>query len=378
VTPRPEAGPDRPYVPPVLQVEDLRVYYHTLRGPVRAVDGVSFSMPPGERLGLVGESGSGKSTIALSLMRMIKPPGRIEGGRVILDGVDLLALSEEQMRRTRLADIALVAQGAMNSLNPVKRVRDQIADALASHGGVTASQNGRVRARDPRDVVPDLLQRVGLRPSVAGMFPHQLSGGMKQRVVIAITISLQPKVIVADEPTSALDVVVQRQIMETLRAVQEEIGAAVILIGHDMGLMAQFVHRLGVMYAGELIELSDVLAIFDEPLHPYTQLLIASLPSLERKGVFQGIPGLPPSLLAKPTGCPFRSRCPSAMSVCTTVAPTLREVRPRRWVSCHLYEESGVRPVPSASSGQALRSPELAREGSQESGAPERSRETRV
>jgi oligopeptide/dipeptide ABC transporter ATP-binding protein len=339
VNARQEAGLDRPYVPPVLQVEDLRVYYHTLRGPVRAVDGVSFTMPPGERLGLVGESGSGKSTIALSLMRMIKPPGRIEGGRVILDGVDLLALSEEQMRRARLADIALVAQGAMNSLNPVKRVRDQISDALASHG---VSPNGRGRARDPREVVPDLLQRVGLRPSVAGMFPHQLSGGMKQRVVIAITISLQPKVIVADEPTSALDVVVQRQIMETLRAVQEEIGAAVILIGHDMGLMAQFVHRLGVMYAGELIELSDVLDIFDEPLHPYSQLLIASLPSLERKGVFQGIPGLPPSLLAKPTGCPFRTRCPSAMPVCATVAPTLREVRPRRWVSCHLYEESVV------------------------------------
>jgi peptide/nickel transport system ATP-binding protein len=344
---RQEGSPDRPYVPPVLQVEDLRVYYHTLRGPVRAVDGVSFSMPPGERLGLVGESGSGKSTIALSLMRMIKPPGRIEGGRVILDGVDLLALSEEQMRRARLADIALVAQGAMNSLNPVKRVRDQIGDALASHGAAGSSANGHGRSRAAREVVPDLLQRVGLRPSVAGMFPHQLSGGMKQRVVIAITISLQPKVIVADEPTSALDVVVQRQIMETLRAVQEEIGAAVILIGHDMGLMAQFVHRLGVMYAGELVELSDVLDVFDEPLHPYTRLLIASLPSLEQKGLFQGIPGLPPSLLNKPAGCPFRARCPDAMPVCATDAPRLREVKPRRWVSCHLYEEtgSGKRPL---------------------------------
>jgi oligopeptide/dipeptide ABC transporter ATP-binding protein len=324
--------------PAVLQVRDLRVYYHTLRGPVRAVDGVSFSMPPGERLGLVGESGSGKSTIALSLMRMIKPPGRIEGGEVVLDGVNLLALSEEEMRRARLADIALVAQGAMNSLNPVKRVRDQIADAIAAHGSAAAAI-GRGRRRDSRDVIPDLLKEVGLRPSVAGMFPHQLSGGMKQRVVIAITISLQPKVIIADEPTSALDVVVQRQVMETLRAVQEEIGAAVILIGHDMGLMAQFVHRLGVMYAGELIELSDVIDLFDEPLHPYTQLLIASLPSLEQKGLFQGIPGLPPSLLDKPTGCPFRARCPQAMAVCATDAPRLQEARPGRWVSCHLYGE---------------------------------------
>jgi peptide/nickel transport system ATP-binding protein len=162
---------------------------------------------------------------------------------------------------------------------------------------------------------------------------------MKQRVCIAIAISMGPKVIVADEPTSALDVVVQRQIMETLRAVQEEIGAAVILIGHDMGLMAQFVHRLGVMYAGDLVELSDVLDVFDEPLHPYTRLLIASLPSLEQKGLFRGIPGLPPSLLDKPTGCPFRARCPDAMAVCATDAPRLREVRPRRWVSCHLYAE---------------------------------------
>jgi len=327
--------------PDILQVRDLRVYYHTLRGPVRAVDGVTFSMPPGERLGLVGESGSGKSTIALALMRMIRPPGRIEGGEIVLDGVNLLALSSEQMRRARLADIALVAQGAMNSLNPVKRVREQILDALSSHGGALPTMNGATQP-DPRALIPDLLQRVGLRPSVANMFPHQLSGGMKQRVVIAITISLQPKVIVADEPTSALDVVVQRQIMETLRAVQEDIGAAVILIGHDMGLMAQFVHRLGVMYAGELIELSDVLAIFDEPLHPYSQLLIASLPSLERKGVFQGIPGLPPSLLDKPTGCPFRPRCPSAMERCATEAPRLQEVRPGRWVSCHLYDDAGV------------------------------------
>jgi peptide/nickel transport system ATP-binding protein len=166
---------------------------------------------------------------------------------------------------------------------------------------------------------------------------------MRQRALIAMALACEPDLLIADEPTSALDVVVQRQIMETLRAVQEEIGAAVILIGHDMGLMAQFVHRLGVMYAGELIELSDVLDIFDEPLHPYSQLLIASLPSLERKGVFQGIPGLPPSLLAKPTGCPFRTRCPSALPVCATEAPALREVRPRRWVSCHLYEGTGGR-----------------------------------
>jgi peptide/nickel transport system ATP-binding protein len=343
----------RPLAPDVLTVRDLRVWYHTLSGPVKAVDGVSFGMPTGERLGLVGESGSGKSTIALALMRMIRPPGRIQTGEIMLDGVNFLALSDEQMRRARLADIALVAQGAMNSLNPVKRVRDQIADALSAHGASQPLPPPGERAQGRQERIADLLRRVGLSPDVASMFPHELSGGMKQRVVIAITISLRPKVIIADEPTSALDVVVQRQIMETLRKVQEEIGAAVILIGHDMGLMAQFVHRLGVMYAGGLVELCNVQDIFGEPLHPYTKLLIASLPSLERKGVFQVIPGLPPSLLYKPTGCAFRARCPAAMPVCSTVSPPLVEVRPRRWVACHLYEETELR---SQESGAAVES----------------------
>ena len=314
----------------VLQVRDLRVYYHTPRGAVKAVEGVSFDLKPGQRLGLVGESGSGKSTIALSLMRMIKPPGKIEGGEVLLDGTNVLRLNEEQMRQLRLAGIALVAQGAMNSLNPVRRVRDQIADALADHGE-------KLSKHELEAHVADLLRRVGLRPDVADMFPHELSGGMKQRAVIAIAISMRPKVIIADEPTSALDVVVQRQIMETLGKVQEDIGAAVILIGHDMGLMAQFVHRLGVMYAGELAELAEVEAIFAEPLHPYTQLLIASLPSLDQKGVFRGIPGLPPSLLNRPTGCPFRTRCPYAMERCAVEEPAFREVRPNHQVACHLY-----------------------------------------
>ncbi len=315
----------------VLEVKDLRVYYHTPRGAVKAVDGVTFDVRAGERLGLVGESGSGKTTIALALMRLIRPPGRIEGGHVLVDGTDLLALGEEQMRQRRMAVIAMVAQGAMNSLNPVIRVREQIADALRDHGE-------RPSAAELKTRIANLLETVGLQPHVANLFPHELSGGMKQRVCIAIAISMRPKVIIADEPTSALDVVVQRQVMETLRNVQLQLGAAVILVGHDMGLMAQAVDRLGVMYAGNLAEVCDVRAIFEEPLHPYSQLLIASLPSLEKKGVFQGIPGLPPSLLQKPKGCPFRPRCPFAMPVCEEVEPVLTEVRPGRWVSCHLYE----------------------------------------
>jgi peptide/nickel transport system ATP-binding protein len=316
----------------VLEVEDLRVYYHTPRGAVRAVDGVTFTVKAGERLGLVGESGSGKTTIALALMQLIRAPGRIEGGHVFVDGLDLIGLSDEQMRQRRLAVIAMVAQGAMNSLNPVIRVRDQIVDALKDHG--LSLSKSEIQAK-----IADLLTRVGLQPRVADMYPHELSGGMKQRVCIAIAISMSPKVIIADEPTSALDVVVQRQVMETLRNVQLDLGAAIILVGHDMGLMAQAVDRLGVMYAGTLAELCDVREIFEEPLHPYSKLLIASLPSLDKKGVFQGIPGLPPSLLNKPKGCPFRPRCPSAFARCEEVEPVLTEVKPGRWVSCHLYEE---------------------------------------
>jgi peptide/nickel transport system ATP-binding protein len=319
----------------VLSVRDLRVHYHTPRGAVRAVDGVTFDIKAGERLGLVGESGSGKTTIALALMQLIRPPGKIEGGEVLIDGENLIGLSDEQMRQHRLAVIAMVAQGAMNSLNPVIRVRDQIVDALKDHGLRLSRQELEKR-------IASLLTRVGLAPSVANMYPHELSGGMKQRVCIAIAISMSPKVIIADEPTSALDVVVQRQVMETLRNVQLDLGAAVILVGHDMGLMAQAVDKLGVMYAGNLAELSDIRNIFEDPLHPYTQLLIASLPSLEKKGVFQGIPGLPPSLLNKPKGCPFRPRCPQAFAKCEDVQPILTEVKPGRWVSCHLYDVEGV------------------------------------
>jgi oligopeptide/dipeptide ABC transporter ATP-binding protein len=327
--------------PTVLHVDGLRVHYHTPRGPVKAVDGVSFSLAAEERFGLVGESGSGKTTIALALMRMIRPPGRIEGGKIDLVGVDLLSVSDDHMRRLRLAAIAMVAQGAMNSLNPVLRVREQIADAMRDH-------DVRLPKAQMARRIGDLLETVGLHRGVADMFPHELSGGMKQRVCIAIAISLKPKVIIADEPTSALDVVVQRQVMETLRTVQEELGASVILVGHDMGLMAQFVHRLGVMYAGFLVEVSPVKAIFDQPLHPYTKLLIASLPSLDVKGRFQGIPGLPPSLLNRPPGCPFYARCPSRLPICQQENPPLRELLPGRFVACHLEADELARPLAGA------------------------------
>jgi peptide/nickel transport system ATP-binding protein len=267
---------------PVLEIENLRVEFPTARGAVTAVDGVSLALEPGERLGLIGESGSGKSTIALAVMRLIKPPGRIAEGKIALDGVDLLQLSEAEMRRYRLAKVALITQGAMNSLNPVIRIRAQMIDSLKAHG-IELSKSGY------QDYLAELLRSVGLDPDVANRFPHQLSGGMKQRVCIASAISLRPRVIIADEPTSALDVVVQRRVMETLRAVQNDLGCAVILIGHDMGLMAQFAQRVAVMRHGQILEENSVYEIFDRPQHAYTRLLMESLPSLDRRESYQDL-----------------------------------------------------------------------------------------
>ena len=314
----------------ILDVKNLRVSFHTPRGPIRAVNGVSFFLRRGERLGLVGESGSGKTTTALSLMRLIQAPAVIEGGEVLLDGKDLLSLSEEEMRRARSAEIALIPQGAMNSLNPMMKIGEQLRDTIRAH---TFSES-----RSTIDVrIHAVLDSVDLRTDVMDAYPHELSGGMKQRVCIAMGILLRPKVIIADEPTSALDVVVQRQVMETLGRVQQDIDAAVILVGHDMGLMAQFVNRIGVMYGGKLVEVGPVRDIFKDPLHPYTQLLIGSLPTLQSKELFKGIPGLTPSLLTPPPGCMFHPRCPKVLAKCSVEIPELVEIKPERWVACHLY-----------------------------------------
>ncbi len=313
----------------VLRVEGLRVSYDHPLGLVRAVDDVTFTLQADERFGLAGESGSGKTTMALAILRMIKPPGRIDGGAVWLGGTKLSELSDEGTRAMRLAGIALVPQGSMNSLNPVIRIRGQIADALADH-------NVSLTNRQLDDRIRELLPQVGLRPEVADMYPHELSGGMKQRVCIAIAICLRPKVIIADEPTSALDVVVQRQVMETLGRVQKDLGAAIILVGHDMGLMAQFVDRLGVMYAGRLVEVAPVGEMITKPSHPYTGMLISSLPSLEKKGAMQGIPGLAPLLRDLPPGCAFHPRCPQAIDRCRIERPEFRQVRPGAWAACHL------------------------------------------
>ena len=316
---------------PVLDVRNLAVTYYTDSGRARALDDVSFTLKAGEKLGMVGESGSGKSTLALAMMRMIKPPGRIEGGQVIIAGADLMALDAEGMRQARLSRIAYIPQGAMNSLNPVMRIGAQMVDAVKSH--LPGESRAAIEARCKR-----ALQSVDLDVGVYRMYAHELSGGMKQRVCIAIGILLDPHVVIADEPTSALDVVTQRQVMETIDNVQKAINAAVILIGHDMGLMAQFVDKVAVMYAGRLVEVSTVREMFTDPKHPYSQALIESLPSLDNKGVFRGIPGLAPSLLRLPAGCAFHPRCDKAMAVCSTTRPEQRLLAGGRGVTCHLYD----------------------------------------
>jgi oligopeptide/dipeptide ABC transporter ATP-binding protein len=320
---------------PILRVIDLQVSYYTDSGRARALAGVSLDLNPGEKLGLVGESGSGKSTMALAMMRMIKPPGRIEGGQVIVGDTDLVTLPEEEMLRARLSKIAYIPQGAMNSLNPVTRIGAQMVDAIRAH-------DPKADRSSIQDRCIEALESVDLKGSVFKMYPHELSGGMKQRVCIAISILLHPQVIIADEPTSALDVVTQRQVMETIDRVQEQIGAAVILIGHDMGLMAQFVDKVAVMYTGRLVEVSSVREMFTDPRHPYAQALISSLPNLNNKGVFRGIPGLAPALLRLPGGCTFHPRCPHAMDVCSREIPLITTHPGGRQVACHLYTEQGT------------------------------------
>lgn len=316
----------------VLEVKNLKVIYETAAGVVKAVDDVSFALRPGERMGLIGESGSGKTTMATAMMRLSRPPAYIVGGQVLLDGRDLLQISDRDVNRIRLKDIALMPQAAMNSLNPVMRIGPQITDAILFH-------MGRMSKQKLDDMVGQALTKVGLKPAIARRFPHQLSGGMKQRAAMAIATILHPKVIIADEPTSALDVVVQQQVMSTMGRLQEELGAAVVLIGHDMGLITQFSETIGVLYAGKLVERGSVQDVLANPYHPYTRLLIDSLPSLDGKHALVSIPGLPPELLNLPSGCTFHPRCPLAFERCRSEAPAVQEMQGGRQVACHLYPE---------------------------------------
>jgi oligopeptide/dipeptide ABC transporter ATP-binding protein len=316
-------------------VEDLRTWFHTTDGVARAVDGVSFDIRAGETVGLVGESGSGKSVTALSLLRLVDPPGRIEAGsRIVFEGRDLLTLDEEAMRRVRGNRIAMVFQEPMTALNPVFTVGDQVAEVARIHGGASR--------REAWERAIEMLHAVGIPdPRVrARSYPHQLSGGMRQRVLIAMALVMNPTLLVADEPTTALDVTIQAQILELLADLQSRLGLAILLITHDLGVVAEVATRVLVMYGGQVVERAPVRELFANPRHPYTRGLLEAMPRLgQARERLVVIPGIVPPSTAWPSGCRFRDRCSFAWERCATEAPPAYPVSGQHDARCHLVDE---------------------------------------
>ena len=314
----------------LLEVEELNVWFDLPHGgTLHAVQGVSFTLDRGERLGLVGESGCGKSTTVLGLLGLLPPSAELSG-RVLLDGVDILAGGEESVRPHRWVDLAIVFQGAMNALNPVQTVQAQIAEALEVHG---LASGRAARAR-----VGELLESVGIPRERGERYPHEFSGGMRQRAAIAMALACNPSVLVADEPTTALDVMVQAQILELLDALCRDFGLALLLVTHDLPVVAQLCDRSAVMYAGEIVEHGPVDALFHDPRHPYTRLLFAATPDLHGNGAPVSIPGAPPRLDRPLVGCPFHERCDRAFGRCTLERPLLRGLGGERAAACHLND----------------------------------------
>ena len=314
----------------LLTAEDLNVWFDLDGGrELHAVQGVGFSLEPGERLGLVGESGCGKTTTVLGLLGLLPPSASISG-RVLLNGVDIVAGGEETMRPHRWVDLAIVFQGAMNALNPVKTVGSQIVEVLELHE--------RARGRDARARTGELLESVGIPANRAERFPHEFSGGMRQRAAIAMALACSPSILIADEPTTALDVLVQAQILELLDSLCRDFGLALLLVTHDLPVVAELCDRAAVMYAGEIVEHGPMDALYHEPRHPYTRLLFAATPDLHGEGVPASIPGTPPRLDQPLVGCPFHTRCDRAFARCTEERPVLKELGDDRSAACHLND----------------------------------------
>jgi len=317
---------------PLLQIDELKTHFFTRDGVVRAVDGVSFTIAPGETLAVVGESGCGKSVTSLSVMRLVASPGRIVAGAIRFDGRDLLALSEPEMRKVRGNDISMIFQEPMTSLNPVLTVGSQIAEALVLHRGL-----GRKQAME-RAIEMLRLANISEAARRSGEYPHQMSGGMRQRVMIAMALACDPKLLIADEPTTALDVTIQAQILDLMRALQAKTGAAIMLITHDLGVVAEMAQRVIVMYAGRKVEEAPVDELFARPRHPYTRGLMNSMPRLGaargRRARLQEIPGVVPSLREPIAGCAFATRCPYAVERCRIETPMLEPKAPAHTVAC--------------------------------------------
>jgi len=315
---------------PLLDIRDLKVYYFARRGTVRAVDNVSLKLTKGESLGLVGESGCGKSTLGLAILRLVPEPGRIVAGSIMFDGLDLTKLPEEDMRRIRGSRIAMVFQDPMTSLNPLMKIGEQLIETLMVHGE-TDKEVAKEKAIS-------ILGDVGIGPERFNDYPHQLSGGMRQRVMVAMALILKPDLVIADEPTTALDVITQAQIIDLMKDLKEKYKMSLIFISHDISLVSEVADRMAVMYAGQVVEMGDILSIFDEPLHPYTKALLEAIPNIEltdQRLVY--IPGSPPDLVSPPPGCRFHPRCPFATDKCKIEEPKMIEVKPGRWVKCFRY-----------------------------------------
>ena len=313
----------------LLEVENLSIDYRTRKGNLHAVEGISFSLDKGKSLGFVGESGCGKTTLGMALMRLLPPNGMIREGRVVFDGEDLLQKTEEDMRQIRWQKMAMIFQAAMNALNPVHRVVDQIAEALMTHDPLLEKEQAYEK-------VEGLFNLVGLSKDRMRDYPHQYSGGMKQRAIIAMALACKPKLIIADEPTTALDVIVQHQILEETKNLQKEFGISVIFISHDIAIVADVCHDIGIMYAGMLVEYGAREEVFENPVHPYTRALLSSYPTLTgKKEQLKPIPGETPNLIHPPSGCRFCDRCPHAKSSCRIGTATWVEVSPRHKAICY-------------------------------------------
>jgi len=316
-----------------LDIRDLRVNYLTTRGIVKAVNGVSFQVKPGEVVGLAGESGSGKSTIAHALLRILHPPAVISGGQALFGGQDIMKMDDAELEAFRWQKISIVFQSAMNALNPVMKIRDQLADVMLHHG-IDKAEAAR------RSV--ELFNLVGIEPARLDSYPHQLSGGMRQRAVIAIALALNPPMLIMDEPTTALDVVVQKDILEQIDLLRKQLGFSILFITHDLSLLVEISTHICIMYAGEIVEKAPARRLFERPQHPYTLGLMNSFPSIcGDKQRLTGIPGSPPDLVTPPSGCKFHPRCPRAMNICSRVAPVTTQLTPDHSVACHLIGNGG-------------------------------------
>lgn len=319
----------------VLSVRDLKTYFYTRSGVVKAVDGVTFDLHKKEALGIVGESGSGKSMTCFSIMRLVpSPPGKIVGGEVFLKGQNLLKLSSREMRKIRGRGISMSFQDPMTYLNPVMRVGDQIAEAILLHNNVSKARAFELAVKAMR------LTEINNPEKRAHDYPHQLSGGMRQRVLISMALACDPDVMIADEPTTALDVVVQKEILNLLRDLRNELSTGMIIVSHDLGVVAEVCDKVAVMYAGNIVEISSTKELFDNPLHPYTIGLLESIPRPDRgKQRLITIPGAVPDLINSPAGCKFHPRCPYAIAECKTRLPPLEKVEGDRYVRCIKYAE---------------------------------------